>query len=99
MFQLHLSDFMESHLRNCDCESECQWCALYEPAILEKMDEEMCGENLQKQFGGLSAKAILKKLNWPIVPTKKFEKRSMSRSRELVKNWIENKRSRSTEDV
>ena len=93
VFNVHLEDFWQTHLQNCEKEM-CQWCELYDPGVFERMDEEMCGMALQKVYGGLSAKAILKKLNWPIVPTKKFEKRSISRSKELVEKWIENKRLR-----
>ena len=75
----------------------CQWCELYDPGVLERMDEEMNGAALQRAFGGLSARAILKKLNWPVAPTKKFEKRSISRSRELVEKW--NKKNRSAENI
>ena len=79
-------DFLERHLEKCEI-GDCKYCQLYDAGILEKLFENMCGAALQAEYGGMSAKTIIKKLNWPVAIVKTHEKRSVSKSRELVNKW------------
>ena len=93
IFQLHLDDFLWKHFGACH-NTGCKWCQLQQDIDITNLDEHMNGRALKTEFGGLSAKAMFKKLGWtaPSSPptTTKTEKVLTTRTNELVEQWKKN---------
>lgn len=94
IFQLHLDDFLWKHFGVCQ-KAGCKWCQLQQDIDITNLDEHMNGRALKTEFGGLSAKAMFKKLGWttttPPPTTTKTEKVVTTRTNELVEQWKKNK--------
>ena len=92
IFQLHLDDFIWRHFGEC-AKQGCKFCSIQQTIDITQLDDTMNGQALQKQFGGLSAKAMFKKLDWllparaPPTPSTSKKLIKSSRTNELVEKW------------